>query len=322
MLIATTKGSSLKAEFLEWLGAAYTYTGGEDISVTGRLDWLGAQILKVDGGIKLASPRYIEATMAKYVPGGQHALYSVPCTQDLKKHVEQAALSKKVTTDQSRYRSILGELQYLATSDRPDICYTVGMLARCQEWPTEACMKAAEQCCIYLYHTKDLGITYGKNPADASLSWLFAMSDADWSLAHSTSGWSFNVLHAVVSYGSKKQKSIALSTCEAEIMASTLAACEAVFLRNLLTFLGVVLTGATLLYMDNTGAERVAKDHVLHNVAKHMARRDLKVRELVDEGVIKPIHVNTKENLADLFTKPLERRIFQGLRNKLMNITA
>ena len=72
--------------------------------------------------------------------------------------------------------------------------------------------------------------------------------------------------------------------------------------------------------MDNTGAERVAKDHVLHNVAKHMARRDLKVRELVDAGIVKPTHINTKENLADIYTKPLERRTFQALRNKLMNI--
>ena len=63
-------------------------------------------------------------------------------------------------------------------------------------------------------------------------------------------------------------------------MASSLAACEAVFLRNLLTFLGVVLTGATLLHMDNTGAERVAKDHVLHNVAK--TRRPSNDQESVD----------------------------------------
>ena len=93
-----------------------------------------------------------------------------------------------------------------------------------------------------------------------------------------------------------------------------------VFLRNVLAFLGVALRTATVLYMDNTGAERVAKDHVLHNVAKHMARRDLKVRELVDAGIVKPTHINTKENLADIYTKPLERRTFQALRNKLMNI--
>ena len=51
-----------------------------------------------------------------------------------------------------------------------------------------------------------------------------------------------------------------------------------------------------------------------------MARRDLKVRELVECGVVKPTHINTKENLADIYTKPLERRTFQALRNKLMNI--
>ena len=109
-----------------------------------------------------------------------------------------SAQSKTTTTDKTRYRSVLGELQYLASSDRPDVCYTVGMLSRCQEWPTEACMKDAEQCAIYLYHTKDLGITYGKCPDDATLSWLFGMCDADWSVANSTSGWCFGMLHAVV----------------------------------------------------------------------------------------------------------------------------
>jgi len=319
MLIATTKGSGLKQEFLEWLGKAYDYTGGESIGPDG-LSWLGARILKVDGGYKLESSRYIHETLAKYVPGGHHAHYSVPASKDLPRVVADAADAKCATVDKTAFKSCLGELQYLACSTRPDITYTVGMLSRCQEWPTEACMKAAEQCAIYLYHTADIGITYSKR-SDTTLSWLFGMSDADWSLSNSTSGWCFSVLAAVVSYGSKKQKSIALSTCEAEIMASSLAACEAVFLRNLLAFLGVVLAGATTLYMDSTGAERVAKNHVMHHVAKHMARRDLKVRELVECGVVKPAHINTKDNLADLFTKPLDRKTFQGLRNVLMNIT-
>ena len=104
-------------------------------------------------------------------------------------------------------------------------------------------------------------------------------------------------------------------------MASSLAACEAVFLRNLFAFLGKPPAGPTALYMDNTGAERVATNHVMHNVAKHMARRDLKVRELVEAGVVKPKHVSSKANLADIFTKPLERKSFQALRNALMNIT-
>ena len=321
MLIFTTKGSNLKQEFLDWLGAAYEYTGGEDISVTGRLTWLGAEIIKVDGGFKIASPRYIKDTMARYAAGGYHANYSVPCTQDIKKHVQAASEKKVASVDKTKFRSLLGELQYLASSDRPDICYAVGMLSRCQEWPDEACMHDLEQVAIYLYKTADLGITYGRITGDTTLSWLFGMSDADWSLSNSTSGWSFTFSNAVVSYGSKKQHSIALSTCEAEIMASSLAACEAVFLRNLFEFLGLAMDGATLLYMDNTGAERVATNYVNHNLAKHMARRDLKVRELVDAGIVKPTHVSSKENLADIFTKPLERRTFQGLRNKLMNIT-
>ena len=321
-LIFTTKGSTLKAEFLAWLGEAYDYTGGEDISVTGHLDWLGAEITKVDGGFKIASPRYIKDTLARYAAGGHHAHYNVPCTQDLKKHVQTASESKSATVNKTTFRSLLGEMQYLASSDRPDVCYAIGMLSRCQEWPDEACMRDLEQVAIYLYKTADLGITYGRITEDTALSWLFGMSDADWSLSHSTSGWSFSFSNAVVSYGSKKQHSIALSTCEAEIMASSLAACEAVFLRNLFEFLGLSMAAATLLYMDNTGAERVAKHHVLHNVAKHMARRELKIRELVAAGIVEPKHVSSKGNLADLFTKPLERRTFQTLRNSLMNITA
>ena len=118
----------------------------------------------------------------------------------------------------------------------------------------------------------------------------------------------------------KKQDSIALNTQEAEIKAGSLAACEIIFIRGLSEEHDFPLNGPTTLYMDNTSAIDLANDPMGHSTSKHIARRDLFIRELIERGAIKPEYVKSANNTADALTKPLARIPFQKHRRALLGM--
>jgi DNA integrity scanning protein DisA with diadenylate cyclase activity len=102
-------------------------------------------------------------------------------------------------------------------------------------------------------------------------------------------------------------------------MAASLAAIEAVFLRGLLTNVGSAPVGPTTLAIDNSGAVALSRDYISNGKTKHIERRHLKVRELVEEAVVSTVHIPTADNVADILTKPLGYRRFEKLRKLLMN---
>ena len=183
------------------------------------------------------------------------------------------------------------------------------------EVPTADTMTAAMRVLRYLVSTKELGLRWTVG-ADTVLS---GMSDSNWAVVKSTSGYVFFLAQAAVAYVSKKQASIAMSSTEAEIMAASLAALEAVFLRGLLSELDCVQESPTVLGVDNQGAIALAKNYVSNSRTKHIERRHLKIRELVKELAVRPEFVPTDENVADILSKPLGREKFEKFRRVLLN---
>ena len=116
---------------------------------------------------------------------------------------------------------------------------------------------------------------------------------------------------ALVAYASKRQLCISLSSTEAEVMAASSAATEIVYQRGLLREMGVVLTETTILYVDNTSAIALVKNSKSCVRTRHIERRYLKIRELIDSGHIDVRYVNTTENTADVLTKALPRADFE-----------
>jgi hypothetical protein len=111
-----------------------------------------------------------------------------------------------------------------------------------------------------------------------------------------------------------------MSSTEAEIMAGSLAALEAVFLRMLLEDLGHVIDEPIELWLDNKGAIDLAHDYRANERTKHIARRHFKIRELVEEAAIRVKFVASESNISDIFTKCLPPKKFEELRNKLLNM--
>ena len=288
-------------------------------------DILNVQIQhNTDGSTTLHQRDYIEKLAERYLPeiaGEKVRTVKFPASADLPKLVE-AALdpSRPAPPDAAvkAYQSLVGALLYCATSTRPDISYAVAMLCRAMAKPTPDLLDSAERILQYLVATKHLGITFERT--DSRQLTLTGMSDSDWAVKHSTSGYIFSLCGGAVSWASKKQASIALSSTEAEIVAASLAGAEAVYLRSLLQDLGVKQP-ATELLVDNKGAVFSAKlaGHS-HGKLKHVDRRHFFIRELVEDGKLRVSFVRTDDNVADLFTKPLTGRRFVNLRDKAMNI--
>jgi hypothetical protein len=180
--------------------------------------------------------------------------------------------------------------------------------------PTPALYECALHVLYYLFLHKEVGLRYSSDSQPLS-----GMSDSDWATKHSTSGHVFVYQKAAISWGSKKQATVALSSTEAEIVSASEAAKEAISLRSLYQELGEADESPIQLSVDNQSAIAVAYNPEHHSRMKHVERRHFFIRECVEDMKLVVPFVRTDANIADFFTKPLEPRRFFTLRNIIMN---
>ena len=177
---------------------------------------------------------------------------------------------------------------------------------------------AAVRVVHYLHRHRHVGLRY----ESSSTPELIGYSDSDWATRHSTSGFVFQYCRAAVSWGTKKQATIALSSCEAEIVAASEAAKEAVYLKSFLSELKLGQSSPVSLAVDNQSAINVAYNPEHHSRVKHIERRHFFVREKVEDHELCVPFVRSADNMADFFTKPLASGAFFRLRDAIMNVPA
>ena len=214
-----------------------------------------------------------------------------------------------------KFQSLCGALLYCAVNTRPDVAYAVGMLCRSMARPTPELYDDALRVLYYLHFTADLGFRYQADERDLS-----GMSDSDWAARYSTTGWLFTYSQAAITWGSKKQVSVALSSCEAEIVALSEASKEVAYLRRFFEELGLGSDGPTSLATDNSAAQNLSYNPEHHERTKHIERRHFFVRDLVEDGQLVVPLVSTVDNLADFFTKALPPAMFYRMQNAIMNV--
>jgi hypothetical protein len=217
--------------------------------------------------------------------------------------------------DQKLYRSMIGSLLYLCTS-RPDIMLSVGVCARYQAAPKESHLVAVKRIFRYLVNTPNFGLWY---PKGTSFD-LVGYSDSDWTgdkvEQKSTSGACQFLGRSLVCWSSKKQNCVSLSTTEAKYVAVTSCCAQLLWMRQTLKDYGVIFDKVPLL-CDNESAIKIAHNPVKHNKTKHIEIRHHFIRDHVNRGEIDLSYVGTNEQLADIFTKPLDEARFQELRHEL-----
>ncbi len=244
-------------------------------------------------------------------------------------HQEPSEQQQKPTNRQ-RYMEIVGTLMYAAISTRLDIGHAVHYLACHMLAPTELHMAAAERVLRYLAGTKEVGLMYGSRNGEAIGDSrgrnhievdICAFSDADWANNRvdrkSVTGWVAKLNGDPVSWASKKQRTVALSTCEAELYAKAAAIQEVLWLRGLMKELGLHTQAGTV-HGDNQSAIAIAKNGIKGERTKHVDVKYHFVTECVERGEVQLKWVSTHQQQADIFTKALAAPVFHQFRKQLM----
>ncbi|GJP86547.1 hypothetical protein CLOP_g16558, partial [Closterium sp. NIES-67] len=212
------------------------------------------------------------------------------------------------------YAELIGSLMYAMVSTRPDLAYPISVLARFVGTGKHdaAHWQAAKRVLRYLRGTKDYVLTLG-GPSPPLLT---GYSDSSWADSRpdrrSSQGYGFSLGSGLISWRSTRSSSIALSFCEAELYAATMAAQEARWLTFLLEELGAPQRCPTI-WCDNASTIHLTKDAVFHGRSKHIELRHYFIRELVQGGHLQLGKIDSAANLADIFTKALPHAAHSSL---------
>lgn len=210
-------------------------------------------------------------------------------------------------TEMSRipYQQAVGSLLYASQGTRPDIAFAVSLVSRFNNNPGKAHWNAVKRIFRYLKGTLGLTLIYSKDPN----SDIVGYCDADWASdideRRSATGYVFKFQGAPITWATKRQTTVALSTAEAEYMALSAATQEAVWLRNFNREFKIVPCIPTQIFCDNKSAIDLAHTSIHHSRSKHIDIRHHFVREKVFSKEIVLKSVSTEDNDADVFTKGL-----------------
>ena len=212
---------------------------------------------------------------------------------------------------------MIGCLMYAAVMTHPDIAFTVSTLSQFLDAPRTTHLHAVTRVFRYLSGTKDLKLTLGgTDPV------IVGYSDSDWASQihrHSISGFAFFIGIGVVSWSSKKQPIITLSSTEAEYVALTHSSKEIIWFHKLLTNFSSIFKFhlPTTLYCNNQGAIHLSKDSTFHGRTKHIDVHFHFIRQTVSHNHITLNYCPTDDMIADTFTKSLARFKFEKFRRLL-----
>ncbi|GKC38976.1 zinc finger, CCHC-type containing protein [Tanacetum coccineum] len=220
------------------------------------------------------------------------------------------------SVDATYYRSLIGSLRYLLHT-RPDLSYSVGLLSRFMQDPKDHHLKAVKQVIRYIKGTKEHGIIYKKEGGCKITGYSDSSYGINTDQGKGTTGIVFYFGESPITWCTQKQPTVALSSCESEFMAATGAACQALWLKRLLSELTGWEEKRITLKVDNVSAIALVRNPVFHGRSKHIDIRYHFIRECVENGHINVEHVRGELQRADILTKALPRLKFVTMRQML-----
>jgi hypothetical protein len=282
----------------------------------GEISWiLGIQITRDrdKGTIALSQEKFIEEILDRFKKSQVRPI-STPALAN--EHLTKLSTPE---IDAKSYQSAVGALMYPMLGTRPDLAYAVGALGRHAANPGPEHQRALDRVFRYLRATSKQKLVYQRGSQDGNV--VHGFVDADWasdtSDRKSTSGYVFKLAGGAISWSSKKQTSVAMSSTEAEYIAAAHAAKEAVWLRRLLTELGQPTLHPTLLHIDNQSAIAITRNPEFHDRTKHIEVRYHFLRHQHTQGEIDLVYKPTGEQVADALTKGLSREKHEKFREEM-----
>lgn len=209
--------------------------------------------------------------------------------------------------EQREYRSLVGSLQYLASFSRPDIAFSVNLLAQRMKEAKKSDVTRSKRLLRYLQGTQDLSLQFGGTGGQISLK---GYCDANWGCTEdgkSTTGYLFMIGDGPITWQTRKQPTVALSSATAEYMSLSAASRECMWLRMFLTELGFKQETATKIAEDNQSCICLATSTKNHKRSKHINLMHHYVRQCIRENHIQVYYLRTEDQIADVMTKSLEK---------------
>ncbi|KAE8218105.1 hypothetical protein CF319_g7952 [Tilletia indica] len=295
----------------DWLKATFDVTDGGPLR-----HFLGLKITREGNKIIMSQRSYIKAVLERF-----NLSFEKPAsTPTMDKAPQRAPVDYEPSRDAIRlFAAMVGCLKWIAQTIRPDLMFACGVLSRFQARPMPEHMDAAKRTMRFLRKTADEDLVY--QPGTDSIPRLAGFADADFAgdteTSRSTTGFVFYIHGNPISWASRLQVSVSMSTVEAEYIALAEGLREGLWLRNLLSELGYPAQVPFELHTDNEGTRSIADNPEAHKRTKHIALHYHAVRERVNQGEIAVVRVNTDDNPADVSTKHLPGPKLREARLKL-----
>jgi hypothetical protein len=350
-LVIAGSNSEILTEVKKQLGERYKMV---DLGVVNHILGCEAQHDEDTGVTYLSQYQYAKKAVAKFLPDDQSPL-DTPCDPSitLSKSMSPTTQEERDEMANVPYRQAVGTLLWLSLGTRPDICYAVSQVAKFNDCFGREHWKAVLRIFRYLKGTLKLGLKFASTDTNTdylkrfdSLTFLkdlqcvsfnqgtrlitdkdvlestaFADSNLarDMDTRRSVTSFIFFLGCCVISWCSKQQASVALSSMEAEYMAACATAQEAIWLKRLLKEFGCIFTQPFTILEDNQSCIHLAKNQGDFPRSKHIDMRYHFVREQVERGEIILRKIDTKQNLADVFTKALDKVQFLWIISHFMH---
>jgi hypothetical protein len=260
--------------------------------------FLGIEVLQNENGISLSQTHYIESLISKY--GLENCKKAnTPIT----KGEDRCFNPTDDLVNQTEYQEIIGEILYLANRTRPDLAFVASYLSQFNKRPEKRHYTLAKRVLKYLNATKNNVLFY-----DRENGFLNCCADASWGNGEggkSFSGCVIMIGNSLLTWKSRKQKCVGLSTCEAELLAIADVARELTWTLNMLTELKCenFVKRPVVLYSDSQSAIDWLNSGKSSNKTRHVNLKFHFVKDLIESNTIKTKYINTNEMISDFLTK-------------------
>jgi hypothetical protein len=287
-----------------------------DMTDLGQVNhFLGLRIIRdfKNGIIEVDQSVYIQNVLVRFGMGNCKPV-STPMENGLK--LSRNEDLKLVTKEP--YRELIGCLMYAALGCRPDITFAVNHFSQYQSAPTDEHWTHLKRILRYLKGSYDKKLVFKRTENPEA---IIGYADADWANniddRKSVSGYIFKIYGSTISWSTKKQDSVALSSTQAEYVALCHAATEGIWLRRLLDTLDVGDGQCFVIYEDNQPCIAVAEEPKEHRKMKHISLKFHFLRDEIAKKTLTVKYIPTGEQLADLLTKALPRIQFDKLSKRI-----